>query len=122
LRRAADREFAGDGRSPVLSEVDACRAEAEQRVCVCVEEVAAADDVLAELGRRCDRDGLDARLPLERDRAVVGGELCVDVAKEARNIETCWCRMAKWTVEWSRSSSYVPANGCTVVAIANSLR
>jgi len=48
---------------------------------VCIEEVSAADDVLAELRRLDDRDRLDARLSFERDCVAVGREPGVDVAE-----------------------------------------
>jgi len=46
-----------------------------------VEEVRAADHVIAEVCRLDDRDRLDERSSFERDRVVLGDELRVDVGE-----------------------------------------
>src|SRR4029450_6748553 len=85
---ALDLELAVHRDAAVLGELDAGGAEDELRVVRRVEEILTVDDVLAHLGRVCDRDGCNPSTTLERDAGLAGLETGLDVAEgrtEARD-------------------------------------
>ena len=95
----ANGELTADGRAAVVAELDLRRAERQLGVHVGGEEVVAADDVLAELGRlRIETDSTRA-LALERVPPFSADETSLDVAERRAERRDRMCATANPTDE-----------------------